>query len=185
MSTFEITEAILQRVRKLLERAGHEGTPEEEARTAGVIAARLIYRYRIPVGALPLSPPYAKSDPMEKEEKEEERPRPNRTWPDQWWPPPKSNDQQPEPGVAPGHGQASARPDGPKNKSNGPSPSTRWVKRNFYRIYSRYPGWCQCCFGEYREETYIAWVKGEGATHWECSDYWSNGFHTTRGGSPW
>jgi hypothetical protein len=37
-------EGILVRIRALLARAGHEGTPEEEARKAGVIAARLIYK---------------------------------------------------------------------------------------------------------------------------------------------
>lgn len=174
MPSFEITESILQRVRKLLERAGHEGTPEEEARTAGVIAARLIYRYRISVGALPLSSPYAKSDPMDEEE---ERPQPSRTWPDQWWPPPGNS--------SPGPGGAYTRP--PSRSSDYPrTPRNRsWIPRSFHRIYSRYPGWCQCCFGEYHEETYIAWVKGDGATHWECSDYWFNGIHTTRNGFPW
>jgi hypothetical protein len=141
----QVTEAILQRVRKLLERAGHEGTPEEEARTAGVIAARLIYRYQISIGNEIAA--HSASGPASS-------PSPPRTAP-----------------------------------SSVPNPAysrdTSWVPRRSVRILSRYPGWCQCCYGEYFEEHYIAWVKGEGATHWDCRDYWDNGIHTTREGFPW
>src|SRR6267142_5136860 len=39
----------LERVRDLLSRAGHPGTPEEEARTCAVIAARLIARLKFTI----------------------------------------------------------------------------------------------------------------------------------------
>ncbi len=49
---------LLDRVKKLLERAGHEATPEEEARSAGVMAARLIWAHSLVV-TLPKSPAVA------------------------------------------------------------------------------------------------------------------------------
>lgn len=40
----------LDRIRALLARAAHPTTPEEEARTSAVQAARLIARYDVPIG---------------------------------------------------------------------------------------------------------------------------------------
>ena len=47
----------LERVRLLLERAGHPGTPEEEARTSATLAARLIYAHGYMVSYPATAPP--------------------------------------------------------------------------------------------------------------------------------
>jgi hypothetical protein len=44
---------VLERVRALLERAGHPDTPPEEARTSAVLAARMIREYKLEVSHQP------------------------------------------------------------------------------------------------------------------------------------
>ena len=41
---------VVERVHKLLARAGHAATPPEEARSCGVIAARLMWEHEIDIG---------------------------------------------------------------------------------------------------------------------------------------
>lgn len=135
----------LVRARALLDRAGHPNTPEEEARSAAVIAARMIYENGFVLSG---------SD----EEKTSVPPQPAV-----------------EPRAAATAAATAAHVQQiwnvfEKNQKN----QTRFRRSEEYGLMaSRYDGYCKACKRPYKRGEQVAVMVGRGATHYACREFWS------------
>lgn len=144
-------------VMKLLTRAGHPETPEEEARTAAVKAARMIYEQ----GFIVSSPEEAKSTP----------------------PPATSSEKR----AAQHATRTAAQTAAAASRANVAYAQQvmdifdRQAPRGTRRsqpvtgpilIAARYEGFCKACGRAYACGEPVAWKPGGGVTHAECKEYW-------------
>lgn len=162
---------VLETVAALLYRAGHEGTPEEEARTSAVLAARLISKHALVI---------TRPAPEQAEEPAGRR-RPR------WW-------NEPAARSSAGWREAVETPPAPPRTRPPPTPTERAARTrsraaeaqrtvrayvaaspgDYVVITSEYKGSCIACSRRYRKGSRIAWKRGEGATHYGCRMFWDD-----------
>lgn len=181
-------ETLLAKVSALLERAGHETTPEEEARTSALVAARLIVKYKL---ALSLPPPHQLDEEAEEATAPTTAKRRHRWAP--WWaapsaedhpaPPPNvSHPASPPPTPPPRERESSTRARRPsvdgRQTSRGvavPSGSIPRAKADDYLVItSDYAGVCRGCRHRFDKGARIAWRRDHGATHYRCRGFWAD-----------
>jgi hypothetical protein len=136
----------LVRLQNLFDRAVHASTPEEEARTAAILAVRLMHK----LGLHPSKSP---------------APTPARTpQRDPWGPVTDS-----WPSVA--HPRPGKR--GKVRKPPAPASNGQVYVKEPVRIRSNFPGICLGCGETFEGGETVWWLKSEGATHAECRGYWN------------
>jgi hypothetical protein len=164
----------LDRVRMLLARAGHVATPEEEARTAALIAARAITRLGLVVGRDDHQHAPRSVRPEATSERASER-ADTPTW--------SGVARQRDGFVAPAsHPATSSQASRPAASSQASRPAARSEERkeeaedfrvvSYKRVPARRDGVCVACGRRFEEAEQIAWVPGSGSTHWGCREHW-------------
>lgn len=154
-STSSSMTSALDRVTALLDRAGHEGTPEEEARTSAVLAARMIRQHGLVV-VMP-EPARGKRTPRYRGTS---RASPSRD------DGPSHDNHSPFDPYASANAASGARRRRPPTVDFDPFDG-ELVGR---RTVARYPGRCKDCRRGFREGDPVIWVPGDGARHPECWD---------------
>lgn len=146
-----MTDKNLDRAKKLLERAGHPNTPEEEARSAAVLAARMIYEHGFLIVSseeTPSVPAQPAVEPRAAATAAATAAHVQRIW-----------------DVV---NKQSARF---QRVQAGLEPQI---------MPSRYPGDCKSCGRPYAQGETVAWMPGRGVTHFDCRGYWSASASTKR-----
>ena len=144
---------VVARVRALLERATHASTPEEEARTSALIAARLIRQHNLVVDVAVVPAP---------------SPLPARTAPSSAWA---------EVSWADLSAANSAWTTSRSPASSEPSPSPDFFgdsfedrPRDFRVMQNKFKGKCISCQRSIAIGEWIGWRPNRGATHYECRE---------------
>jgi hypothetical protein len=173
---------IIERVNALIERAVHESTPVEEARTSALIAVKEIKKHGLAVGTLVKVAPPPRASHYEH----------HNPWYDQRPPPtekrfvvcgkcgvvreagePCKTCEDREADAARRAKQRAKETERRQTSAREAYQSSRGGGTRYKRLESRYAGKCKACGNLYTTGDDIAWVRDEGATHWDCREYWS------------
>lgn len=159
----------INRITALIDRAAHEGTPEEEARTCALMACKQIKQHGLAVGTLfrpngangyAAPPPYNEPPPQQRYV------------------------HCPVCGVVKMAGlrcevcdrndaEAAREAAKKREQSKVNYRTSRSGGQTFKQITSTFTSKCKSCGNLYREGDQVAWSRGNGATHWDCREYWS------------
>ena len=169
--------SVIDRITKLIARAAHEGTPEEEARSSAFIACRLIQKHGLAVGRL-----VRLTGPAQAQTTRPSSPPPPQ--PQATRPPPQPTRPPPQPSQPPQPTRPPPQPPQPRRPAPTPPPPApppvilkHRAPHGFVELASKFGGRCSAC-GEYYSATdRVAWVRKQGATHWGCRSYWSELCH--------
>ena len=185
-----MAEDTLAKVRALLERAAHPSTPEEEARTSALIAAKLMKSSGLVVQtpAAPAPPPRADDvPPWQRPGHRGRRRDPNAAPPEPSRPPWPRAEPQPS---RPPWPRAEREPSPRSKRAPEPEPTRSaeddlqwaWFRKQRWQakapeaayliLVSAYRGRCKGCRLFYEAGDEIAWRRGHGATHVRCKSYW-------------
>lgn len=145
-------------ITKLLTRAGHPGTPEEEARTAAFKAAQMIYVHGFVL--VPRDHPAAPSNEPSPEARAAER---------------AARTAAATAAAAKRHHEAYASQILDIFERNQPRPRTRNARGEpeAQIMRTRWEGYCKACGKPYAIGDAISYMPGKGAVHISCKAYWN------------
>jgi len=148
-------------LKNLFDRAIHASTPEEEARTAALMAVRLMHK----LGLSPSNTSGVIGEPT-RANGGARGARPAEGGID--W-----SRFTPEERAAWEHGQHTAGKRKPRKPTVARNVNGQVYVKEPVRLRSHYPGICVGCGETYDKNDVIFWVKNEGATHAECRGFWN------------